>query len=249
MLQGAFIDVHGNTVLDTPSGWTVAPQTKVQEIGSFHDGLASVLTADRFVFASTDIHYSNPHAGYIDHSGRIAIPMKYTCASDFSESMSAVQVGEKWGYVDTHGKLVIPAQYDHASPFSEGLALVEKGWTWGFIDHAGKMVLQPGASLSPVPVQQLDCAVFHEGLVPVIAEGHYGFMDRSGRIVIEPKYADAHSFSEGIAAVELPQGQWVYIDVTGRVVLTPKWNNLQAQAVGDFSEGLAAVQFYVPDGR
>jgi len=41
--------------------------------------------------------------------------------SDFSESLAAVKIGDKWGYIDTTGKLVIQPQYDMVNGFSEEL--------------------------------------------------------------------------------------------------------------------------------
>jgi hypothetical protein len=220
-------------------------KTRLYDIGPFHDGLASVFTADSGgMITGSGPQFTNVHAGYIDRSGHVAIPLKYSGAGDFSEGMAPVCVDGKWGYVDILGKLVIQAKYDRADSFSEGLAFVKSDDIWGFIDHTDRMVLQPKAPLAPV----LGSA-FHEGLVPVASEDRFGFMDRSGRIVIEPKYADALSFSEGLAPVKLPEGQWAYIDAMGNVVIRPQWHNALAQQVDEFSEGLAAVGFSAPGGR
>jgi len=241
---GAFRDTHGKTVLEPTYTCMYGGKAYARRyvVGSFHDGLASAQKVFVFRYPGKD---TSPHAGYIDHSGRIIIPLKYSDVRDFSEGMAAVEVGEKWGYVDAVGRLVIPAQYDAVGPFSEGWAFVQNGQTWGFIDHAGKMVLRPRAPISPLPA----LTVFREGLAAVISGGRYGFMDRSGRMVIEPKYANEGPFSEGLAPVQLPNRQWVYINLAGRIVFRPVWHNSPAQSADGFSEGLAAVSFDVADAK
>jgi len=39
--------------------------------------------------------------GYIDTTGKLVIQPQYDTVSDFSESLAAVKIGDKWGYIDT----------------------------------------------------------------------------------------------------------------------------------------------------
>jgi len=67
------------------------------DIGDFFEGLATV--------------YDNGKFGYIDKSGNEVIPPKYDAASDFSEGLAAVRIGDrntgKWGFIDKSGKEVL----------------------------------------------------------------------------------------------------------------------------------------------
>jgi hypothetical protein len=41
--------------------------------------------------------------GFIDNTGRVVIPFRYSAADKFSEGLANVRVGEKWGYIDETG--------------------------------------------------------------------------------------------------------------------------------------------------
>src|SRR5690349_16951823 len=82
-------------------------------------------------------------------------------------------------------------------------------------------------------------------LRPVQQGGKWGYVDAGGRFVIGPQFDDAHSFSEGLAAVLVGE-RWGYIDHTGAVVIKPKFGFGYDGGRHDFSEGLALV--YRDDG-
>ena len=65
--------------------------------------------------------------GYIDKSGRFAIPPQFHIAHPFSEGLASVRIGEKMGYVDKTGSIAINPQFDLALPFCGGLARVDIG--------------------------------------------------------------------------------------------------------------------------
>lgn len=62
--------------------------------------------------------------GYINKEGQFVIKPRFQKASDFSEGLAAVQVGDKWGYIDKQGRFVISPQFDFTWKFSDGLAWV-----------------------------------------------------------------------------------------------------------------------------
>lgn len=67
----------------------------------------------------------NGNYGYIDKTGKVAIPCQWYDANPFSEGMAAVKdSSEKYGYIDRTGKLVIPCRWKSASSFYRGLAFV-----------------------------------------------------------------------------------------------------------------------------
>ncbi|HSP05744.1 MAG TPA: WG repeat-containing protein, partial [Acidobacteriota bacterium] len=95
------------------------PDEEIEMTGKFVDGLACV----RFAVGPE----SNGGWGFIDKTGKFAIPPRYENADMFAEGLASVQYKGKWGFVDPKGNLVIPAKYDSVKRFSEGLAMVEGG--------------------------------------------------------------------------------------------------------------------------
>lgn len=102
--------------------------------------------------------------GYINNSGRVAIPATYVYARRFSEGLAAVCLSNdpkrpwrsKWGFIDKHGKLVIEFAYCEADSFFNGAAFVRpaagsfldqtiRGIQWAnsdghFIDRNGRRI-------------------------------------------------------------------------------------------------------------
>ena len=115
------------------SYWTTSPTTRNagSAAGRFSEGLAQVQTSG----------YEGPYTGFVDKTGRFAIPPSFHGAGDFSEGLAAVAVGTKWGYVDRGGRIAIPPQFSDACAFSEGLAAVREGMCWSFINQQGNIVI------------------------------------------------------------------------------------------------------------
>lgn len=170
--------------------------------------------------------HQNGKAGFIDGSGKVAIPPRFDVAWGFREGLASVQVGEKWGVIDQQGNLVAPAQFDAVKPFFEGLALIEVQRKYGFIDRHGKIVIPP---------QFEGADYFSEGLAAVKVSGRFGFIDRQGAMFLSPQYEDASGFSEGLAPVK-EKGKWGYIDRKGKMVIAPRF-----ASAGPFRQGLAEV--------
>lgn len=130
--------------------------------GGFSDG--------RAFFGTTGELYGPK--GYIDTTGRVAIPARYDLCGTFSEGLAtAYYSGKKaWGYIDRSGREVIAPQFAMALGFCEGRAYVvmdvpgPSGGTLsrrGFIDRTGKLVVQP---------IYYEAGHFSEGLAPVAVE-------------------------------------------------------------------------------
>jgi hypothetical protein len=99
---------------------------------------------------------------------------------------------------------------------------------YGYIDRSGKMVIPP---------QYDDVGPFSEGLAYVESKENQGFIDKTGKMVIKgEEFVEARGFSEGLAAARGKIGTYGFIDKTGHFVIPPQFHR-----VGDFSEGLAAV--------
>lgn len=141
---------------------------------------------------------------------------------------------KKYGYKNKNGEVVIEPVYDLAQDFSEGLAAVNLGHRKG----EGR----PDRDGHPETI--------------IISDGKWGFINEKGEVIIPIAYSLAHSFSEGLAAVNLGyetgdgvlggdgysstiilnNGKWGFINKNNEVVIPLIYN-----WVSPFSEGLAYV--------
>lgn len=126
-------------------------------------------------------YYNQGKFGYINSSGRIAIPVRYDDARDFSEGLAAVKVsttsGARWGFIDMTGKWVIPAKFSNEPyPFIEGFSSVEKAnGNCVAIDRTGEVV----------SVEFRDIRQFHKGyaLVHLLGKQNASLIDKNFQIV------------------------------------------------------------------
>ncbi len=168
--------------------------------------------------------------GFVDKSGYFVIKPQFDWASNFSEGLAAVMVGNKYGFIDETGAIVIKPRYTDFGRFSEGLARVKvDGLTvshsvstrlrelsndnWRYIDRFGNTVLKLKAG---------SVGDFSEGLafVSIIKEDdnfRCGYVDRQGQWVIEPRFLICEPFSNGIAKIML-NGELRWIDRDGKFV-------------------------------
>ena len=113
--------------------------------------------------------------GYIDTTGKMAIPFHYDKAENFSGGFAVVRQGTRTGYIDLSGRFIfslvgtdLDSPFDDFQPFSEGLAAVK---------------------VCPNP-EDLRCA--HKV---------YGYIDKNGTWAVTPHYEEALSFRDGLALV------------------------------------------------
>lgn len=85
--------------------------------------------------------------GYIDPTGQMVVPLKFTAAWEFTEGLAAFKLGGNYGFIDRTGKIVIAPRWDRVAHFHEGRAAVEIGRQSGYIDRTGKFGWRsPGAA-------------------------------------------------------------------------------------------------------
>ena len=172
--------------------------------------------------------------GFIDRTGKFAIPAQFEWAGAFSEGMAAVQTGGKCGFIDPVGKMVIPAQYEAAREFRDGLAPVRVKGFWGYINRQGEMVIPPQFSHAFPFREEVAVVVTRESKSPLFRV----VIDKTGKILFANKVLLASSYSEGKIPFRPLGGEtkWGYLDKTGKVVIPP-----QFAFAGAFSHGLARV--------
>jgi len=161
-LKWGLIDENGRVLLEL----------RYTQIRPFTEGLAAVavLDPDKLKAPKSRLElFSNLQWGYIDRQGRIAIPLQFAGAGNFSEGLASVNVdsgsdsfcgrGHKAGYIDTTGKFVIQPQFASTAPFKNGRAEVSLGVVrylgrcaccapkffgkYGHIDKSGVFTLDP----------------------------------------------------------------------------------------------------------
>jgi hypothetical protein len=201
--QWVFIDTQGKVTADL-SAYVAATD--------FSDGLAGVTNGAKY--------------GFIDTSGKLAIPLEYEFASRFSEGLAVVSIDGESGFIDTKGAVAIEPQFDFASDFSEGLAAVTLDEKTGYVDTNGNWAIKPAFELG---------YDFSEGLAFVNTGQKAGYIDATGRIAIEGDFSFGYLFSEGMAAVDI-EGLLGYIDQTGQMVIEPQFT-----LASPFKDGIARV--------
>jgi WG containing repeat len=175
--------------------------------------------------------------GYVDASGKYAIPSRFVYGERFSEGLAPVMAeGNKWGYSNAKGVLAIPAHYNQAGEFSDGLAMVaimgEDGEDRvGFIDATGHFRI-PAQFFPVFPLPKMS-----EGLAAVKIDPNASpvLIDAKGKIVLHPPADSIETFHAGLAAAS-KDGKSGYIDHSGAWAIAP-----QFEFAKDFSEGLAPV--------
>lgn len=158
--------------------------------------------------------------GYIDKTGQEVIPLIYESAMDFSDGIAAVEKGGIWSVINKQGEVLFETDFQWIGPYTEGVARVRiadktypKLERDNLIDREGRLLF----------TREYDVlGNFAEGCIPAMEKGsqRYYFLDKNEEKVIERGFADANSFSGGMAAVTLEHGMGTaYIDHEGVVLL------------------------------
>jgi len=211
--------------------------------------------------------------GFIDSTGRTAIPLEFQHAENFRDGLAAVMLAGYWGFINTDGEVVIDFIINVATDdghgfliipsFSEGLVAVSTGgweqdendrWfdttTWGFMNREGNQV---------IPFDFTNAGRFSGGVAPVMIGHHnsqdedgnwyssarWGVIDQAGNTVVPFEYTWIGNFVEGVAIAFPVDGDGVVLlDRSGTVIVpSGRYTNIH-----DFSEGLAAVRAAYTNG-
>jgi WG containing repeat len=177
-------------------------------------------------------------AGYIDQSGRIVIIPRSDLApnAEFHQGLTPLR-GQPGRFLDVQGNIVTTPPTANVEETHPRIQFMEQG----VCRPAGECGLKlgcdftlPGTGAKEVYQNALP---FHEGLAAVEQHGLWGFIDETGKVIAPPRFADARSFSGGLARVRLAQdGSWGYLDRSGKIAIAPWF-----EYADDFAEGLALV--------
>ena len=87
----------------------------------------------------------NDKWGYVNTSGKVQIPFKYTSVGKFSCGLAPVMLDGKWGYINKTGKIVIPCQFGYDYDFDRGIAQVWDNGKECFINDSGRIIVRTPA--------------------------------------------------------------------------------------------------------
>jgi hypothetical protein len=195
-----------------------------KSVGSFKDGLASVVIGNKYGYIDTNgnlvvqakydfggdyssgralVHVKAPggkynNIGYINSKGEEVIKPVYLSGTSFMEGCAAVfDLGGKF-LIDSNGLRLTKLLYDEIGLMQNGRANFKRGTVVGFLNKRGEEVIGNGLTFG-----LLDVRPFADGLAAVKKGNLWGFVDTSGNFVVQPKYYRVRSFDMGIAPVAL----------------------------------------------
>ena len=273
----------------TPAGILIKPQFDVA--APFFDGKAEVCTkqycwivdekgkalgpvrprvgpfADHFS-EGLGAAFDGSHWGFLDETGRAAVPFRYSFAGDFSDGLARVALGTGQDrvdfFIDHQGQRVGGEYKGYVEEFHEDLAAVNENGKGGYLRKDWTVAKAP---------QFEGVNQFSEGMAAVRIHGKVGYIDKTGAVVIVPAYDMAlpfseglalvfdrghanyightgtkqfhdqfrigHTFEEGVASVQTEDQKWGYIDHNGYFVIPPQFDSAMP-----FCAGIAAVATY-----
>ena len=166
--------------------------------------------------------------GYINTSGKVAIPVKYEVAVDFNEGFASAKSGNRFFVLNTKGD-EIPVEGDVIiiKRFSEGLAIFRtSAKKFGYISTDGKVA---------IPAQYQAVGYFSDGLAWAKERNMLGYINLKGEWVIKPQFEAGKQFDRESGMARVRKGdQWFYVNKSGEPMYM-----YDTEVWGDFSEGLA----------
>lgn len=205
---------------------------------AFHDGLLAVKNGETGLW------------GFINEQGNKVIDYKWDCKTfeipRFGGGACLVCKSRQtnWGYsytwyiINKQGQFIkLNANILEFAPFSkDGYALIVKKINDSYsictyIDRQGREVFPAVAQTVHTMNPQCPEEVrpFVDGLAAFynIEKRRYGFINKAGKIVCPAGYLEAQNFSEGLAAVKVPDngGRWGFIDTSGKMVIPAQFSN------------------------
>ncbi len=158
--------------------------------------------------------------GYVDGSGKVAIPAQYKAAGDFVGGLAWAKNNQDLvGYINPKGEWVIKAQFAVGKDFNpgSGIARIKIADTWAYVNKAGEIIYMKDSDIFED---------FSDGLARGKKGDKFGFFNDKGVWVIEPQFDGARDFKNGYASAK--KGElWGVIDNTGKWVIEPKFDEIK----------------------
>lgn len=155
--------------------------------------------------------------GFIDRSGNVITPIKYSYIADFSRSGFTYCIyNGKYGMLNIKGNEIIPAVYTGRSYFTTGYIKMYQGDTNCYFDTLGH-------NITEATVLNMGNT---RGEFTLIKTGEkYGLKDSFGKIITKRPYSSISQFNDNYAVVSLDYKYGV-IDKNGNEVIPLAYNNI-----------------------
>lgn len=140
-------------------------------------------------------------------TGRWVVMPLFETISEYSDGLYKVKHKNKWSIADRDGRYLV-GNADSITPLVDGKALVLATASDGRYRLTG-IFDEKAHAVSKISeeIYAGQYPFFSEGLMPVLnKDGKAGYINESGQLVIPFKYANAHPFSNGYAAVTKGKG-------------------------------------------
>jgi hypothetical protein len=154
--------------------------------------------------------------GFINRSGSLTIPAKFTEARDFYEGLAAVKLGSKWGFIDEGGIFSVYPKFEDVVDFDGGFAGAKVKGSWGFIDRTGEFTILPRYD---------SITTFHNGSPPAvnIGYGNWQYVDQTRTALSDIVTRAPCGFSDGMAPVDNLESKYGLADIHGTWVIQPQF--------------------------
>ncbi|MBN1413472.1 MAG: WG repeat-containing protein [Bacteroidales bacterium] len=225
------IDLQGNTTPIELSDFKLMSIYYINMPKGFTNGLVPVRQGKKW--------------GYINTSGKVAIPVKYDKVTEFNGGFATAETGGKFIVLDSEGEefpVNDPAVIDLKS-FTENLAPYRSSnGKFGFIKETGEIA---------IPAQFTAVGYFSGGLAWArTADEKMGYINTNGDWIIQPRFEVAKSYDAETdrARIRL-EGKMGFVNSKGDILY------IVAEDFGDFSNGLCwgrkgnRIGFFNRDGE
>ena len=202
--------------IDTLGVIKMSINENIRDVGEFHDGMNWFKVGNKYGFISTE----KP----------IAIPPRFTKATDFVNGVAVVKDKDGFGIIDKTGHFILKPSLKVITAFNKnGIATYQRidSKLKGLIDNSGNFLTEPEFDL---------IGKFHNGYAKVSRNYLYGLIDENGKVVIPLKYEQVGEYYEGLLAVKVRYKDWQYVDINGKTKIRGNFYN-----VFPFKNGVAKV--------
>ena len=154
--------------------------------------------------------------GYIDEALK-KTHFEYSKAYPFVNGRALVQKDGRWLIINTTFETCAEldcetvSEDEYQSAVHGDVIIGRAGGKARIYDLSGNRLSDFGADNIRVPEEK-------GGVIAFLQGNAWGFATQQGKVLIEPKYEDAHSFSQGYAAIK-ENGKWGYIDKQGNLLI------------------------------
>jgi hypothetical protein len=194
-------------VIDKSGAEYPADVPDLVDLNNFSEKMASFKTSGDLV-------------GFLDGSGKVAIPAQFKAAGDFVGGLAWAKNNQDLvGYINPKGEWVIKPQFAAGKDFSpeSGIARIKTADTWAFVNKAGEIIYKKDTDTYED---------FSDGLSRGKKKDKFGYFNDKGVWAIEPQFDGARDFKNGYASVK--KGElWGVIDKTGKWVIEPKFDEIK----------------------